>query len=70
MKLSKELEEEIDKAIKEYEEAKRENKVVFYTEEEAFKIMFGENYIGSIGYIILLTLRGKLAKFVIIFFMN
>ena len=47
MKLSKELEEEIDKAIQEYEEAKRENKVVFYTEEEAFKIMFGENYVGK-----------------------
>lgn len=45
MKLSKELEEEIRKEIEEYEKDKRENKVIYYNEEEAFKIMFGGTYI-------------------------
>ena len=43
--LSQELEEEIKKEIEEYEKDKRENKVIYYNEEEAMKIMFGGTYI-------------------------
>ena len=41
MKFSKELEEMIDRELAEYEQEKREGKVQFISEEEAFKIMFG-----------------------------
>lgn len=45
MKISKELEEKIDKAIEEYEKAKREGTMKFYEEEETMQMMFGDNYI-------------------------
>lgn len=44
MKFSKELEERIDKEILRYEQAKREGKIKFYSEEEAFQIMFNGRY--------------------------
>ena len=49
MKLSKELEEKVKKAIEEYEQEKRENKIKFYSEEEAMKMMFGDldNYLAK-----------------------
>ena len=42
MKLSKELEEKVKKAIEEYEQEKKENKVKYYSEEEAMKMLFGD----------------------------
>ena len=41
MKFSKELEEFIDKELEECEREEREGRVKYYTEEEAFEIMFG-----------------------------
>lgn len=46
MKFSKELQEFIDEKLEELESAEREGKVKYYTEEEAFKIMFGGIYAG------------------------
>lgn len=46
MKFSKELQEFIDEKLEELESAEREGKVKYYTEEEAFKIMFGGLYAG------------------------
>ena len=40
MKFSKELQEFIDKELEEYEQKKKEGKVKFLSEEEAFEIMF------------------------------
>lgn len=42
MVFSKELQERIDRELAEYEQRKKEGKVKFYSEEEAFKIMFGD----------------------------
>ena len=42
MKLSKELEEKVKKAIEEFEKEEKENKIKFYSEEEAMKMMFGD----------------------------
>ena len=42
MKLSKELEEKVKKAIEEYEQEKKENKIKYYSEEEAMKMLFGD----------------------------
>ena len=42
MKLSKELEEKVKKAIEEFEREEKENKIKFYSEEEAMKMMFGD----------------------------
>ena len=42
MKLSKELEEKVKKAIEEFEREEKENKIKFYPEEEAMKMMFRE----------------------------
>ncbi len=42
MKLSKELEERVKKAIEELEKDEKENKIKYYPEEEAMKMMFGE----------------------------
>lgn len=41
MKFSKELQEFIDKQLEECEREEREGRVKYYTEEEAFEIMFG-----------------------------
>ena len=40
MKFSKELQEFIDKELEKYEQKKKEGKVKFLSEEEAFEIMF------------------------------
>lgn len=42
MKFSKELEEFIDKELEKYEKKKKEGKIEFLSEEEAFEIMFGD----------------------------
>lgn len=42
MKFSKELQEFIDKELEEYEQKKKEGKVKFLSEKEAFEIMFGD----------------------------
>ena len=49
MKLSKELEEKVKKAIEEFEREEKENKIKFYSEEEAMKMMFGDldNYLAK-----------------------
>ena len=46
MKFSKELQEFIDKELEECEREEREGRVKYYTEEEAFEIMFGGLYAG------------------------
>lgn len=46
MKFSKELQEFIDEKLEELERKEREGKVKYYTEEEAFEIMFGGLYAG------------------------
>lgn len=47
MKLTKELEERIQKGIEEFEKEEREGKIKFYSKEEAMKLMFGERNIGE-----------------------
>lgn len=42
MKFSKELEERIDKEIEEIEQDEKAGKIEFYSEDEAFEIMFGD----------------------------
>lgn len=42
MKFTKELEERIDKEIEKIEKNEREGNIEFYSEEEAFDIMFGD----------------------------
>lgn len=42
MVFSKELEERIDKKIEEIERNEREGNIEFYSEKEAFEIMFGD----------------------------
>ncbi len=44
MKLSKEIEEKIENAITQFEQEEREGTVKFYSNEEAFEIMFNGRY--------------------------
>lgn len=46
MKISKELGDIIERELEEFEKARKEGKVKYYDEEEAFKIMFGGRYAG------------------------
>ena len=42
MKLTKELEERIQKEIEEFEKEEKEGKIVFYSQEEFIKMLFKE----------------------------
>ncbi len=46
MQFSKELEENIDRELAEYEQEKREGKIKFYSEKEAMKLLFEGRYAG------------------------